>query len=139
MEKNGTLILKNGKEQNVPNGKERGAQPCLAVADWSAKDLTKKSTEYLLGGGGGLIGDVMRVGIFPFTGRVSSLGQLFTSILCKLFSFILHKLKPLILRELFPFILRNCRLSASAFYSFDISTPFQIQSLQDRANFLVIF
>ena len=26
-EKNGTFFLKNGKERNVPNGKERGAQP----------------------------------------------------------------------------------------------------------------
>ena len=25
--KNGTFLLKNGKEQNVPNGKERGAHP----------------------------------------------------------------------------------------------------------------
>ena len=29
MEKNGTFLLKNGKERNVPNGKERGAQPWL--------------------------------------------------------------------------------------------------------------
>ena len=29
MEKNGTFFLKNGKEQNAPNGKERGAQPWL--------------------------------------------------------------------------------------------------------------
>ena len=28
-EKNGMFLLKNGKERNVPNGKERGAQPCL--------------------------------------------------------------------------------------------------------------
>ena len=27
-EKNGTFLLKNGKERNVPNGKEHGAQPC---------------------------------------------------------------------------------------------------------------
>ena len=27
-EKNGTFLLKNGKEGNVPNGKECGAQPC---------------------------------------------------------------------------------------------------------------
>ena len=27
-EKNGMFLLKNGKERNVPNGKERGAQPC---------------------------------------------------------------------------------------------------------------
>ena len=27
MEKNGTFIFKNGKEHNVPNGKERSAQP----------------------------------------------------------------------------------------------------------------
>ena len=25
--KNGTFLLKNGKERNVPNGKESGAQP----------------------------------------------------------------------------------------------------------------
>ena len=28
MEKNGTFFLKNGKERNVPNGKECDAQPC---------------------------------------------------------------------------------------------------------------
>ena len=31
MEKNGTFLLKNGKERNVLNGKERGAQPCTMV------------------------------------------------------------------------------------------------------------
>ena len=30
-EKNGTFLLKNGKEQNVPNRKERSAQPWLYV------------------------------------------------------------------------------------------------------------
>ena len=31
MEKNETYVLKNGKERNVPNGKERYAQPCQYV------------------------------------------------------------------------------------------------------------
>ena len=31
MEKNGTFFFKNGKERNVLNGKERGAQPWPAA------------------------------------------------------------------------------------------------------------
>ena len=32
-EKNRTFFFKNGKERNVPNGKERGAQPCYQVME----------------------------------------------------------------------------------------------------------
>ena len=38
-EKNGTFLLKNGKKRNVPNGKERGAQPCYQVTFILVKKL----------------------------------------------------------------------------------------------------
>ena len=44
-EKNGTFFFKNGKERNVPNGKERSAQPCLEVAS----DVAVEFQSFMLG------------------------------------------------------------------------------------------
>ena len=43
-EKNGTFLLKNGKERNVPNGKERCAQPWLLLTLSYTQDYLHKST-----------------------------------------------------------------------------------------------
>ena len=41
LKKNGTFFLKNGKERNVPNGKERGAQPWLNITFLNYLDSLK--------------------------------------------------------------------------------------------------
>ena len=53
-EKNGTFLVKSGKERNIPNGKERGAQPCKKCR----KSRDNVSLSGMLGSLSGVLGSL---------------------------------------------------------------------------------